>query len=141
MGRSRTSSDLADAGNTKIIATIIQFAQINQESGCLEEYCEKEIAILTDEAHSSPCGSYIAQLVRSWLQTDTEGGTIDDSGSTVADAIEQEFARTGKQDNVSPRFLTATPKATTLQLFGTTQPDGSKALMSTVWSADQEGLS
>ena len=67
-------------------------------------------------------------------ETDTENGTIDEIQEvTVADAIEQEIARTGKQDNVSIIAFTATPKATTLQLFGTTQSDGSKApLMSTV---------
>ncbi|MFQ9596865.1 MAG: hypothetical protein ACLRZG_00390 [Streptococcus sp.] len=32
-----------------------------------------------------------------------------------------------KQDNVSIIAFAATPKATTLQLFGSTQPDGSKA--------------
>ncbi|MFR9119799.1 MAG: hypothetical protein ACLVJN_02945 [Streptococcus parasanguinis] len=49
------------------------------------------------------------------------------------DEIEQEIARTGKQDNVSIIAFTATLRQPILQLFGMTQSDGSKApLMVTV---------
>ena len=60
-------------------------------------------------------------------ETDIENGTMDEPQEvSVGDAIEQEIARTGKQDNISIIAFTATPKATTLQLFGSTRPDGSK---------------
>lgn len=132
MGDRETSSDLADAiaGNTKIIATTIhKFAQINQSDWMtVGNTANKKFAILIDEAHSSTTGSYISSVSQVLTETDTEGRTIDEVQEvTVADAIEQEIARTGKQANVSIIAFTATPKATTLQLFGTTQPDGSKA--------------
>ena len=132
MGDRETSSDLADAiaGNTKIIATTIhKFAQINQSNWMsVGNTAKKKFAILIDEAHSSTTGSYMSSVSQVLTETDTEDGTIDEIQEvTVADAIEQEIARTGKQDNVSIIAFTATPKATTLQLFGTTQPDGSKA--------------
>ena len=132
MGDKETSSDLADAiaGNTKIIATTIhKFAQINQSNWMsVGNTAKKKFAILIDEAHSSTTGSYMSSVSQVLTETDTEDGTIDEIQEvTVADAIEQEIARTGKQDNVSIIAFTATPKATTLQLFGTTQPDGSKA--------------
>ena len=132
MGDRETSSDLADAiaGNTKIIATTIhKFAQINQSKWMsVGNTAKKKFAILIDEAHSSTTGSYMSSVSQVLTETDTEDGTIDEIQEvTVADAIEQEIARTGKQDNVSIIAFTATPKATTLQLFGTTQPDGSKA--------------
>lgn len=132
MGDRETSSDLADAiaGNTKIIATTIhKFAQINQSNWMsVGNTAKKKFAILIDEAHSSTTGSYMSSVSQVLTETDMEDGTIDEIQEvTVADAIEQEIARTGKQDNVSIIAFTATPKATTLQLFGTTQPDGSKA--------------
>ena len=132
MGDRETSSDLADAiaGNTKIIATTIhKFAQINQSDWMtVGNTANKKFAILIDEAHSSTTGSYMSSVSQVLTEMDTEGRTIDEVQEvTVADAIEQEIARTGKQANVSIIAFTATPKATTLQLFGTTQPDGSKA--------------
>ena len=132
MGDRETSSDLADAiaGNTKIIATTIhKFAQINQSDWMtVGNTANKKFAILIDEAHSSTTGSYMSSVSQVLTETDTEDRTIDEVQEvTVADAIEQEIARTGKQANVSIIAFTATPKATTLQLFGTTQPDGSKA--------------
>lgn len=132
MGDRETSSDLADAiaGNTKIIATTIhKFAQINQSDWMsVGNNANKKFAILIDEAHSSTTGSYMSSVSQVLTETDIENGTIEELQEvTAADAIEREIARTGKQANVSIIAFTATPKATTLQLFGTTQPDGSKA--------------
>lgn len=132
MGDRETSSDLADAiaGNTKIIATTIhKFAQINQSDWMsVGNTANKKFAILIDEAHSSTTGSYMSSVSQVLTETDIENGTIEELQEvTAADTIEREIARTGKQANVSIIAFTATPKATTLQLFGTTQPDGSKA--------------
>ena len=132
MGDRETSSDVAVAiaGNTKIIATTIhKFAQINQSDWMsVGNTANKKFAILIDEAHSSTTGSYMSSVSQVLTETDIENGTIEELQEvTAADAIEREIARTGKQANVSIIAFTATPKATTLQLFGTTQPDGSKA--------------
>lgn len=126
-----TSSDLADAlaGNTKIVATTIhKFAQINKSNWMsVGVTAEKKFAILIDEAHSSTTGSYMSAVSQVLTETDIENGTMDEPQEvSVGDAIEQEIARTGKQDNISIIAFTATPKATTLQLFGSTRPDGSK---------------
>lgn len=124
-----TSSDLADAlaSNTKIIATTIhKFAQINKsEWMSTGATAKKRFAILIDEAHSSTTGSYMSAVSQVLTETDFEDGTIDEVQEvSVGDAIEQEIARTGKQDNISIIAFTATPKGTTLQLFGETKPDG-----------------
>ena len=126
-----TSSDLADAlaGNTKIVATTIhKFAQINKSNWMSAGVtAEKKFAILIDEAHSSTTGSYMSAVSQVLTETDIENGTMDEPQEvSIGDAIEQEIARTGKQDNISIIAFTATPKATTLQLFGSTRPDGSK---------------
>lgn len=54
--------------------------------------------------------------------------TVDTSEDepSMADLIEDEIARSGKQDNVSMIAFTATPKPTTLQLFGTLNEYGKK---------------
>lgn len=120
-----TSSDLADAlaSNTKIIATTIhKFAQINKSDWMTAgDTKDKNYAILIDEAHSSTTGSYMSAV----SQVLTETGAIEELQEvSVGDAIEEEIARIGKQDNISIIAFTATPKATTLQLFGATCVDG-----------------
>ena len=90
-------------GIQKIIATTIhKFAQINQSDWMsVGNTANKKFAILIDEAHSSTTGSYMSSVSQVLTETDTENGTIDEVQEvTVADAIEQEIARTGKQDNV-----------------------------------------
>ncbi len=126
-----TSSDLADAlaGNTKIIATTIhKFAQINKSDWMTAGVtANKRFAVLIDEAHSSTTGTYMSAVSQVLTETDPENGSIEEVQEvSVGDAIEQEIARTGKQDNISIIAFTATPKATTLQLFGMTTPDGGK---------------
>ncbi len=101
-----TSSDLADAlaGNTKIIATTIhKFAQINKSDWMTAgPTAQKRFAILIDEAHSSTTGSYMSAVSQVLTETDVEDRTIDEVQEvSVADAIEQEIARTGKQGNIS----------------------------------------
>ncbi|CAH1851218.1 type I restriction endonuclease subunit R [Convivina intestini] len=129
MGDKATSSDLADAlaSNTKIIATTIhKFAQINKSDWMTAgPTADKNFAILIDEAHSSTTGSYMSAVSQVLTETDVADGSIDEVQEvSTGDVIEQEIARTGKQDNVSIIAFTATPKATTLQLFGTTTEDG-----------------
>lgn len=129
MDKHATSSDLADAlaGHTKIIATTIhKFAQINKSDWMTAgNTAEKKFAILIDEAHSSTTGTYMSAV--SQVLTESEDEQSEAPEVSLADAIEAEIARTGKQDNISIIAFTATPKATTLQLFGQTQADGSKA--------------
>ena len=119
-----SSADLAIAlkGNTKIIATTIQkFPYIvNSVSGLKE----KKFAVIIDEAHSSTSGKDMAAITmtlgRGEVEIDTEGAP------DAQDVIADELARNGKQPNVSMFAFTATPKATTLQLFGKENAKGQK---------------
>lgn len=129
MNDKATSSDLADAlaSHTKIIATTIhKFSEINQSDWMTAgATASKRFAILIDEAHSSTTGSYMTAVSQVLTETDPENGSLEEVQEiSVGDAIEQEIARTGKQDNISIIAFTATPKATTLQLFGKTRDDG-----------------
>ena len=85
---------------------------------------EKKFAVIIDEAHSSTSGKDMAAITmtlgRGEVEIDTEG-TPD-----AQDVIADELARNGKQPNVSMFAFTATPKATTLQLFGKENAKGQK---------------
>ncbi len=115
------SADLAIAlnGNTKIIATTIQkFPYIIDEVANLRN---KKFAVIIDEAHSSTAGKDMAAV------TMTLGsGAISMDENTAEDFITEEIAKNGKQANVSIFAFTATPKPTTLQLFGRINPKGQR---------------
>ena len=115
------SADLAKAlnGNTKIIATTIQkFPYIVDEVANLKN---KKFAVIIDEAHSSTSGKDMAAV------TMTLGsGEASIEERTPEDMITDEIARNGKQQNVSIFAFTATPKPTTLQLFGRVNTKGQR---------------
>ncbi len=111
------SADLAIAlkGNTKIVATTIQkFPYIVDSVAGLKN---KNFAVIIDEAHSSTSGKDMAAV------TKTLGAGESDSAD-VQDLIIDEISRNGKQANVSIFAFTATPKPTTIKLFGKTNKKG-----------------
>lgn len=114
------SADLANAlkGNTKIVATTIQkFPYIVDSVKGLKE---KRFAVIIDEAHSSTAGKDMAAVTKSL-------GAGEQEYEDAQDQICNEIARNGKQENVSIFAFTATPKPTTLQLFGKLNTKGQRA--------------
>ena len=111
-----SSEDLAIAlnGNTKIIATTIQkFPYITNS---VKKLSSKRFGVIIDEAHSSTAGKDMAAITMALgTKIDYEGEKFD---LDTEDLIVDQIARTGKQPNVSMFAFTATPKATTLQIFG-----------------------
>lgn len=125
-----TSKDLADAlnGNTKIIVTTIhKFMYIHE---LVSDLKNKTFAVIIDEAHSSTAGSAMESvtytLSESRKLSESTATDVSENEPSMADIIEDEIARSGKQDNVSMIAFTATPKPTTLQLFGTLNEEGKK---------------
>ena len=119
-----TSADLAIAlkGNTKIIATTIQkFPYIVDSVVGLKD---KNFAVIIDEAHSSTAGKDMAAITMTLGKDDVEIDT--EAGIDTEDIISDEIARNGKQPNVSIFAFTATPKPTTLQLFGKVNAKGQR---------------
>lgn len=115
-----TSADLGEAlqGNTKIVVTTIQkFPYI---VGTVSNMKQKHFAVIIDEAHSSTAGKNMAALSKVL----TEGN--DSDLKDMEDIIAEELARNGKQPNISMFAFTATPKPTTLQLFGRQNTNGQK---------------
>ena len=113
------SADLAIAlnGNTKIIATTIQkFPYIVDSVANLKN---KRFAVIIDEAHSSTAGKDMAAITMTL-------GSGEDTEADVEDMISSAIKRNGKQANVSMFAFTATPKPTTIQLFGHQNTKGQK---------------
>lgn len=114
-----TSADLAVAlnGNTKIIATTIQkFPYILNSVTGLKD---KKFAVIIDEAHSSTSGKDMAAVTMAL-------GSDNEAEADVEDMISSEIKRNGKQSNVSMFAFTATPKPTTIQLFGKLNTKGQR---------------
>lgn len=124
MGDKATSDDLRRAleGNTKIIATTIQkFPYILDTVKGLKS---KTFAVIIDEAHSSTAGKDMAAVNKA-LGSDVD--YEDDAFNMDAeDIIVDELSKSGKRPNVSVFAFTATPKATTLQLFGRVNTKGQR---------------
>lgn len=116
-----TSGELKTAleGNTKIIVTTIQkFPYIADSVAKLNN---KKFAVIIDEAHSSTAGKNM-RAVSQALGKDNDNGQYVD----VEDMIADEMKRNGKQSNVAMFAFTATPKATTIALFGRENSKGHK---------------
>ncbi len=113
------SADLAMAlnGNTKIIATTIQkFPYIVDSVKGLKN---KTFAVIIDEAHSSTAGKDMAAVTQSL-------GAGEQEYADAEDMITDEIRRNGKQANVSIFAFTATPKPTTIMLFGRLNTKGQR---------------
>ena len=113
------SADLAMAlnGNTKIIATTIQkFPYIVDSVKGLKN---KTFAVIIDEAHSSTAGKDMAAVTQSLDAGEQEYADAEDM-------ITDEIRRNGKQANVSIFAFTATPKSTTIMLFGRLNKKGQR---------------
>lgn len=113
------SADLAAAlkGNTKIIATTIQKFPFIVDS--VKGLKEKRFAVIIDEAHSSTSGKDMAAVTQAL-------GAGEQVELDAEDMITDEIRRNGKQANVSMFAFTATPKPTTLQLFGRLNTKGQR---------------
>lgn len=124
------SQDLATAlnGNTKIIVTTIhKFMYIKD---IVDNLKDKRFAIIIDEAHSSTSGSamesvsYTLSSLPMVAEEKMKYGESEEE--SLQDKIEREIKRSGKPANVSIIAFTATPKFSTLQLFGNINNEGKK---------------
>lgn len=114
------SADLKSAleSNTKIVVTTIQkFPYVvdllkDDENQSKEALSNKKFAVIIDEAHSSTAGKNMMAVTSALSSTDSF------YEQDVQDQLVQEIQSAGKQKNVSMFAFTATPKSTTLRLFG-----------------------
>lgn len=125
------SKQLKNAINDKkaiIISTIQKFPIIYKE--LISE--NKKFAIIADEGHSSQSGKAAQSVVQGLGDTEEEilnkfeeqEAKEEAKKDEEMDTLENTLAAQGQHSNLSFFAFTATPKAKTLNRFGTKQPDG-----------------
>ena len=129
IGEDKTSKDLRDALNAgvRIVVTTLQkFPVIYEEVDAAKGRC---FAIVVDEAHSSQTGTSALKLKTALADLDEalkihaefEGRAEEEYDKN--DKLLKEMLTQGKHHNLSFFAFTATPKAQTLEMFGTEQSD------------------
>ena len=127
----KTSKDLKEAiddGKRIIITTLQKFPVIYKE---VDDVSGKRFAVIVDEAHSSQTGDSAKKLkialadreeaLKKYAEIEAQE---EENEKDYEDKLVEELATHGKQDNISFFAFTATPKAKTLELFGTKQDNG-----------------
>jgi type I restriction enzyme R subunit len=116
-----SSADLKanlESGKKIIITTIQKFPFIVDG---IADLSEKRFAVIIDEAHSSQSGIAADNMNRAMGKSAED----DDEDVDPQDLILQAMASRKMRGNASYLAFTATPKNSTLERFGTKQPDGS----------------
>jgi Type I site-specific restriction-modification system, R (restriction) subunit and related helicases len=111
-----------------IITTLQKFPYILDK---MPEFGDRRYGIIVDEAHSSQTGESATALKRALRRHG--GDDIDDDGDPLTSSA---LAR-GRHPNLSYFAFTATPKAKTLELFGTLDPQTGKKKPFHVYSMRQ----
>jgi type I restriction enzyme R subunit len=111
-----------ETGKPIIVTTLQKFPVIARQVGDLPG---RRFAVIVDEAHSSQSGASTQALHRA-----LDVGSLEEAEAAEAGAVEdmedilvEEMALRRPLPHVSTFAFTATPKAKTLQLFGTPGPD------------------
>lgn len=115
-----------EAGDTIVISTIQKFPEIYKDLQKIKEH--KKIAVIADEAHQSQSGTAAGKLKvglseENDLEDEKEILENGEASSAIQDKVLKDIAK-GKQDNISFFAFTATPTWETLQMFGTSLPQG-----------------
>jgi type I restriction enzyme, R subunit len=121
-----SSNELLEAlrsSQAKIVTTTLQkfpfvLAKLDED----DDLNSRTYAVIVDEAHSSQSGESAADLKQLLGSLTAEDLDLDEDDGTPA-ALLARLAARGRQPNISFFAFTATPKAKTLELFGTTGPD------------------
>lgn len=124
VGHAKSGSDqlrrFIEEGKKIIISTVQKFPHILDEIG--DQHRDRTFAIVIDEAHSSQGGKATTAMNRA-LGAKAEG-VDEDEELTVEDVINREMESRKLLANASYFAFTATPKNKTLELFGTSTPEG-----------------
>jgi type I restriction enzyme R subunit len=121
-----TSQDLKEAlekGKKIIVSTIQKFPYIQDE---IQRLGSSRFAVVIDEAHSSQTGETARSMKAVLAAKSLEEAEEEDSKvqQELEDRILHEVEKRGPLPNVSHFAFTATPKAKTLELFGTQNEHG-----------------
>ncbi len=125
------SSDLRDAindGKRIIITTLQKFPYIYDE---INDTTNRRFAVIVDEAHSSQSGKSAGKLKAALADTEEAlkefaemEGREEAEIKDEEDKLVEQMLTHGRHKNLSFFAFTATPKASTLEVFGVKLPDG-----------------
>ncbi len=123
---SRQLKEALESGKTIIVTTLQKFPVIAKEIG---ELPGRRFAVIVDEAHSSQSGESTKSLKTVLASGSLEEAESEEAGTATPEeelenTVLAEMERRGRLPNLSTFAFTATPKAKTLELFGTKRPDG-----------------
>lgn len=123
----KSSQDLRRAlekGRDIIVTTLQKFPVIVGE---IQQLGGHRFAVIIDEAHSSQTGESAKSLKATLAAASLEEAEQEEAEEPPSneDLVNAEMRKRQRPPNVSFFAFTATPKAETLELFGTQQPDGS----------------
>jgi len=123
---SRQLKEALESGKSIIVTTLQKFPVIVEEIRALPG---QRFAVIVDEAHSSQSGEQTKSLKKVLAAKSLEEAEQEEAGAKTADEeiedrVLAEMEARGRLPNVSFFAFTATPKARTLELFGTQRPDG-----------------
>jgi len=123
---SRQLKQALESGKTIIVTTLQKFPVIAGEIGALPG---QRFAVIVDEAHSSQSGESTKSLKSVLSAGSLEEAERDEAGAETPEeeleaTILAEMEKRGRLPNLSLFAFTATPKAKTLELFGTKRADG-----------------
>ena len=130
IGEGKTSQDLKRAINdgVRIIVTTLQkFPVIYEE---VDDADGRNYAVICDEAHSSQGGASAQKLKaaladkREALREYAEAEGVEEEEIDAQDELVRQLVAHGRHKNLSFFAFTATPKATTLEMFGTPDAAG-----------------
>jgi type I restriction enzyme R subunit len=121
---SRQLKEALESGKNIIVTTLQKFPVIVDQ---IQSLSGQHFAVIIDEAHSSQTGESTKKLKAVLSATSLEEAEAEEGGEEedLEDRIIAEAKKRGRIPNLSYFAFTATPKAKTLELFGTRQPDGS----------------
>jgi type I restriction enzyme R subunit len=123
---SRQLKQALESGKTIIVTTLQKFPVIVNEIGELPGH---RFAVIVDEAHSSQSGESTKSLKSVLAAGSLEDAEREEAGAATPEeeleaTILAEMEKRGRLPNLSIFAFTATPKAKTLELFGTKREDG-----------------
>ena len=132
IGEGKNSQDLLKAvndGSRIIVTTLQKFPVIYKD---VESTKGKRFAVIVDEAHSSQTGRAATKMKMALADTEEAlkeyaeiEGKDEEELENSRDRLLYDLIRQGHHKNLSFFAFTATPKATTLEMFGTKHEDGS----------------
>lgn len=122
---SQQLADALEAGSNIIITTLQKFPYVLDKIGDLPQ---RKYAVIIDEAHSSQGGEASKRMKEVLAAKSLEDAEVEELESGLdedaEDQIRNSMEARGKQDNLSFFAFTATPKAKTVEVFGTPDSKG-----------------